>query len=228
MAATYYGDSLIVGLRSPVPFSRPRRPRTNPADDYEPAIRGDDDPDVFGAVGDWWFQRDTRSLIVVSQQGHLITANVAAEVTLREGLLAVTPTGALKFGSTECDNRFLRSVAQVAGSDKKVLAILRQRHGSWFAADIHGVPERNWAVLALREELTATTQSMAAIAAAFQLTRSELDVLRCLLEGRCPKSAAIELHISEHTVRAHLRSIYAKMGTKGLTNTIRMSCSFLG
>lgn len=228
MAATYYGASPIVGLRSPVPFSRPRRPRTNLADDYEPAIRDDDDPDFFDAVGDWWFNRDTRSLLLVNQQGHLITANGAAEAALREGLMAVTPTGALKFGSAECDSRFLRSVSQVAGSDRKVLVILRQRHGSWFAADIHGVPGRKWAVLGLREELTATSQSMAAIAAAFQLTRSELDVLRCLLEGRCPKSAAIELHISEHTVRAHLRSIYAKMGTKGLTNTIRMACSFLG
>lgn len=228
MAATYYGASPIVALRSPVPFSRPRRPRTNPADEYEPAIRDDDDPEFVDVVGDWWFHRDTRALLLVSQQGQLITANIAAEMALREGLLAVTPTGALKFGSMECDNRFLRTVSQVAGSDKKVLVILRQRHGSWFAADIHGVPGRKWAVLGLREELTATSQSMAAIAAAFQLTRSELDVLRCLLEGRCPKSAAIELHISEHTVRAHLRSIYAKMGTKGLTNTIRMACSFLG
>ena len=228
MAATFAGASPIVGLRSPVPFSRPRRPRTNLADDYEPGIRGDDDPEFFDVVGDWWFHHDTRSLLLVSQQGHLITANGAAEAALREGLLAVTPTGALKFGSTECDNRFVRTVSQIAGSDRKVLVILRQRHGSWFAADIHGVPGRNCAVLGLREELTATSQSMAAIAAAFQLTRSEVDVLRCLLEGRCPKSAAIALHISEHTVRAHLRSIYAKMGTKGLTNTIRMSCSFLG
>lgn len=228
MAATYYGASPIVGLRSPVPFSRPRRPKTSPADDYEPAIGDDDDPDVFDLIGDWWFNRDTRSLLLVSPEGRLITANEAAKAALSEGLLAVTPTGALKFGSTECDNRFLRSVSQVAGSDKKLVVILRQRHGSWFAADIHGVPGRKCAVLGLREELTATSQAMSAIAGAFQLTRSELDVLRCLLEGQCPKSAAIELNISEHTVRAHLRSIYAKMGTKGLTNTIRMACSFLG
>lgn len=228
MAATYSGASPIVGLRSPVPFSRPRRPRTTPPDEYAPAIRDDNDPDFFDVVGDWWFHRDTRSLFLVSQLGHLITANEAAKNALKEGWLAVTPTGALKFGSTECDNRFLRCVSQVAGTDQKALVILRQRHGSWFAADIHGVSGRSWAVLGLREELVATSQSMSAIAGAFQLTRSELDVLRCLLEGRCPKSAAIELHISEHTVRAHLRSIYAKMGTKGLTNTIRLSCSFLG
>lgn len=227
MAATYFGASPIVGLRSPVPFNRPRRPRTSSADD-DPADRDDDKPAFLDVIGDWWFHQDTRSLLLVSQQGHLITANEAAEAAIREGLLAVTPTGALKFGSTECDNRFLRSVALVAGSDKKVLVILRQRHGSWFAADLHGVLGKSWAVLSLREELVATEQSMSAIAAAFQLTRSELDVLRRLLDGRCPKSAAIELHISEHTVRAHLRSIYAKMGTKGLTNTIRISCSFLG
>lgn len=127
----------------------------------------------------------------------------------------------------ECDNRFLAAVHEVVGQNARSRAVLRQRNGGWFAADIHGVPGEPLAVVGLKDELAPTHQAMAAIRAAFQLTASELDVLHHLLNGKCPKTAAIDLHISEHTVRAHLRSLYAKMNARGLISTIRLSCTFI-
>ncbi|RYE71842.1 MAG: LuxR family transcriptional regulator, partial [Oxalobacteraceae bacterium] len=144
-----------------------------------------------------------------------------------DGHLAATSTGALKFGSSDCDARFLSAVRQVAGNGARARAVLRQRHGGWFAVDFHGAPGEALAVVGLKEELAPGPQAMSAMAAAFQLTPSELDVLHQLLSGHCPKTAAIDLHISEHTVRAHLRSIYAKMNARGLNNTIRLACTFL-
>ena len=188
--------------------------------------RTGDDPDVVPGQ-DWWFLLDPAPRYLISSEGSLLMANPAGQRALENGQLAVTSVGALKFGSTNCDSRFQAAIQQVAGNRAHTRAILRQRHGGWFAADFHGAPGETWAVLALREELAPTPQSMEAISAAFQLTRSETDVLQCLLDGQCPKTAANTLNISEHTVRAHLRSIYAKMSVRGLTNTIRLSSTFL-
>ena len=179
------------------------------------------------AAGDWWFTLDPAPRFLVDADGYLITSNPAGDAALQEGHLAATSTGALKFGSTECDTRFLSAVRQVAGHGTRSRAVLRQRHGGWFAVDVHGAPGEALAVVALKEELAPSAQAMTAMGAAFQLTPSELDVLHSLLSGRCPKTVAVDLHISEHTVRAHLRSIYAKMNARGLSNTIRLSCTFL-
>lgn len=176
---------------------------------------------------DWWFTLDPAPRFLVDGDGYLIAANPAGEAALQDGQLAATSTGALKFGSADCDARFVAAVRQVAGHGTHGRAILRQRHGGWFAVDLHGAPGEALAVVGLKDELAPGPQAMAAIGAAFQLTPCELDVLHELLSGRCPKTAAIDLHISEHTVRAHLRSIYAKMNARGLNNTIRLSCTFL-
>jgi DNA-binding CsgD family transcriptional regulator len=176
---------------------------------------------------DWWFILDPSPRFLVDGDGALISANPAGEAVLHEGQLTTTCTGALRFGSVECDNRFLAAVHEAVGQNARSRAVLRQRNGGWFAADIHGVPGEPLAVVGLKDELAPTHQAMAAIRAAFQLTASELDVLHHLLNGKCPKTAAIDLHISEHTVRAHLRSLYAKMNARGLISTIRLSCTFI-
>ena len=44
-----------------------------------------------------------------------------------------------------------------------------------------------------------------------QLTPRELEVLQLLSEGLCNKLIALRLHISEHTVKFHVSSIYAKL-----------------
>lgn len=44
------------------------------------------------------------------------------------------------------------------------------------------------------------------------LTKRELEVLQKIVSGLIDKKIAEKLHISEHTVRSHLKSIYRKMG----------------
>ncbi|AQR60493.1 hypothetical protein BZG35_01600 [Brevundimonas sp. LM2] len=176
---------------------------------------------------DGWFVLDPAPRFVVNREGQLRCANPASKRALDNGQLAVTSLGTLKFGSADCDTRYLSAVQQVVDSGLTMRAVLRQRHGGWFTADVHGVPGETWCILALSAELNPTQQSMDAICRAFQLSRSETDVLTRLLDGQCPKIAAKLLRISEHTVRAHLRSIYAKMGVRGLNNTIRLASSLL-
>jgi len=176
---------------------------------------------------DWWFTQDPLPRFVVSDDGRLLSANPAGDAALLDGRLTANGAGVLKFGSAGCDASFLAAVRAVAGKGTHCRAVLRQRHGGWFAAGLHGSPTEPLAVVALREELAPDPEAMAAIGAAFRLTASELDVLECLLIGQCPKTAATDLNISEHTVRAHLRSIYAKMNARGISSVIRLSCTFL-
>lgn len=45
-----------------------------------------------------------------------------------------------------------------------------------------------------------------------RLTERELEVLALLAWGQTARRSAVELHISPHTVRAHIKNIYAKLG----------------
>ncbi len=48
----------------------------------------------------------------------------------------------------------------------------------------------------------------------FELTPRELNVTRETLKGKSTKQIADSLFITEHTVKAHLKNIFTKTGTK--------------
>jgi DNA-binding NarL/FixJ family response regulator len=53
------------------------------------------------------------------------------------------------------------------------------------------------------------------------LTQRELEVLQLAAEGMANKQIALALNISEHTVKFHLSSLYAKLGVTSRTEAIR-------
>lgn len=53
------------------------------------------------------------------------------------------------------------------------------------------------------------------------LTARELQVLQCAAEGLANKEIAVQLQISEHTVKYHLSSLYSKMGVSSRTEAVR-------
>jgi DNA-binding NarL/FixJ family response regulator len=53
------------------------------------------------------------------------------------------------------------------------------------------------------------------------LSQRELEVLQRLVEGESPKEVAAALFLSQHTVRNHLRSIYAKLGVHSQLELLR-------
>jgi DNA-binding NarL/FixJ family response regulator len=53
------------------------------------------------------------------------------------------------------------------------------------------------------------------------LTGRELEVLQLAAEGLANKQIALALNISEHTVKFHLSSLYAKLGVTSRTEAIR-------
>jgi DNA-binding NarL/FixJ family response regulator len=49
------------------------------------------------------------------------------------------------------------------------------------------------------------------------LTRREVDVLACLIAGKSNREIAEELRVSMSTVKAHLSSLYNKLGVSSRT-----------
>ena len=54
-----------------------------------------------------------------------------------------------------------------------------------------------------------------------ELTERELDVLQWLAQGMPNKQIALQLDISEHTVKFHSSAIYAKLGVTNRTEAVR-------
>lgn len=54
------------------------------------------------------------------------------------------------------------------------------------------------------------------------VTQREMDVLQCIAQGLANKQIAVNLGISEHTVKFHLSSLYAKLGATNRTEAVRI------
>jgi len=57
------------------------------------------------------------------------------------------------------------------------------------------------------------------------LTARETEVLQLVAQGLANKQVALKLDISEHTVKFHLSSLYAKLNVSGRTEAIRIGLS---
>jgi NarL family two-component system response regulator YdfI len=116
------------------------------------------------------------------------------------------------------------------------------------AQDLAGLPLRAWGLLPLdatEEELLASIHALyqglmvgtpaflqpligRAIPTAAEdflveeLTEREMEVLDLLAEGLANKQIALELSISEHTVKFHVSSIYTKLGATNRTEAVRI------
>jgi DNA-binding NarL/FixJ family response regulator len=55
-----------------------------------------------------------------------------------------------------------------------------------------------------------------------QLTPRETEVLELLAQGLANKQIALDLEISEHTVKFHVSSIYAKLGATNRMEAVRL------
>jgi DNA-binding CsgD family transcriptional regulator len=54
-----------------------------------------------------------------------------------------------------------------------------------------------------------------------QITRRELEIVDCLVEGATARDVADQLDLSFHTVRTHIKNIYDKLGVINRVELVR-------
>lgn len=57
------------------------------------------------------------------------------------------------------------------------------------------------------------------------LTPSELRVLRLVISGHSNKQIARLIHVSEHTVKFHLKNVFAKLGAHRRTQAVAIAAA---
>jgi DNA-binding NarL/FixJ family response regulator len=57
------------------------------------------------------------------------------------------------------------------------------------------------------------------------LTRREIEIVRCIAEGRTAGETAETLTVSEHTVTNHLGNVYRKFGTRNRVEVLKLAVS---
>jgi DNA-binding CsgD family transcriptional regulator len=68
--------------------------------------------------------------------------------------------------------------------------------------------------IAVTIEETAPAERAALFGRAFGLSARETELLDHLRAGRDTRDVALRMHLSEHTVQDHLKSVFAKTGTR--------------
>ena len=141
-------------------------------------------------------------------------------------------------------------IRRIAGESQGQIALLLLTDEPQVARELINLPLRAWGVLSLEasaEELLAAVcalhegllvgapallrPALRRYLAAFideselvleTLTERESQVLQLLARGLANKQIAVRLGISEHTVKFHISSIYAKLGVTNRTEAVRV------
>ena len=170
-----------------------------------------------------FFENHFNPLLIVDLQGFILDANVAAQADMREGRIATSADGVLRLGSRECARRFARCLADAGEADAAWRRlVVRVSDGEWRLVRIRRMPG-DAAIALIEVQPSADDQGadIAPLAQAFALTGSEAVVLASLVEALTPKEIAERLSISSHTVRAHMRAIYAKLGVRARSGVMK-------
>lgn len=125
-----------------------------------------------------------------------------------------------------------------------LILVDEQDEGSWFIPQYSDIP---WGILPFKASVEQFEAAIQALSAGLSigmpsmltilpgegnpdqadtlvdpLTEREKEVLQLLAQGRANKQIALDLAISEHTVKFHVSSIYTKLGAGNRTEAVRL------
>lgn len=176
------------------------------------------------------FINDALPKFVLSSCGTVINANARAEALIQQGLISSGRTGKLDYGNSDY-NKSVGDILANLNAGRTSCAKLLKR-----------LPDENWVVfefttakylgdkeivLTVKQCETNHQDGFNAISKAFNLTLTEMDVIKCMSMALCPKDIGQEMQISVNTVRSHLRSIYSKIGVRGYNKALRLILQLL-
>jgi two-component system NarL family response regulator len=70
---------------------------------------------------------------------------------------------------------------------------------------------------------TEVAMELAEHAGSGVLSGREIEVLKCVARGEGNREIAMQLHITEDTVKAHMKSIFTKLGAKDRTHAVMVA-----
>ncbi len=194
------------------------RPSNDTADIAFPAAQTRDTTDRWLMAS---FEHDKRARFIIGFDNVLRLANRKGRDLIEAGKLSLGRDGQFQFVSSRSQRAFADAIsaAHVTVNEwhHKVMQLL---DSEWSALHIRVVERPSaYIEIVVNHPDAGAGLDIAPVADAFGLTSMESKVLQGLTQAACPKTIANSNNISVHTVRAHIRGIYAKMGTHNVATT---------
>lgn len=158
----------------------------------------------------------TPGLILVASDGSIIGKNAAADQWLEE--LDTGGTGAIPIEVHALAAR-LRALDPSAGAPQ---LLVRTRAGRWGTLHASWMPSQGRdAVAVIIQEATAD-QTTPVVMSAYGLTDQERTISGLVFHGLSTRAISETLHITQHTVQDHLKSIFEKTGVRSRRELVAM------
>jgi DNA-binding CsgD family transcriptional regulator len=175
--------------------------------------------------------------VTLDERGHLLSVNAEAQaiVDVKDGIRI--SAGALKADYAE-ENAKLQQLITAALTGQQstqagvveAVSITRPSGRSKLSVLVRVIPTRDWSgtwtrprvAIFLRDPEHQSTRSIDVIRRLFELTHAEASLAMLLANGMTLDEAAEQLNIRRNTARAHLRSIFSKMGVTRQTELVRL------
>lgn len=192
------------------------KPRT--ATDFPPLVSRHG-PSIYGI----WFEQDPTPRFILNAEGQILESNAVGRGLITRGVVGAG-------GKLLCTahrhrqnlDQALKRVAQRRPAIGRVL--VRGQDHSWCIIELLGSEDMGDRIAAtMRRTTELTGDHIEPISTLFGLTPVETKVLKHIVFGEPPKEVARELSMSIFTVRTHLRTIFMKMGVRGITGTLRLT-----
>ncbi len=179
--------------------------------------------------------------VILDETGAVMKSNAVADEMLREGDGLRLVGGVLR-AENSTDNRELQRLIKraMAGPGEggspavaEAISITRKAGRSKLGVVVRSVPQADWpegnrnpaVALLIRDPDRRTEASRETVRRLFDLTPAEAALALALADGLTLDEAADRLAIRKNTARAHLRSIFAKIGVSRQTTLVRMLLS---
>ena len=171
------------------------------------------------------FVHDPVPKFILNTAGIVLNINNAAARLLDDGIVGSAALGGLDYGSMDNNDgakAILHSFCQGRSHYKRL--IKRTADDSWVVFEFLKIETDYHAevLLTVQEDKSDMGEELMAISKAFDLTITESEVVQRMAKAYCPKEIGNEMDISVNTVRAHLRSIYSKIGVRGYNKALRL------
>lgn len=181
------------------------------ADDWQhPAPHDDHYVGEYEPLLSCWQAIDGRIRLIISRDGKLLAASQGASRLFAQND-ALASTGCFSFACTPSYDKQLKKLLKAKVGVVETLAIPKTSGEGHYVISAVGISVAAVAI-AIQEADENFVPVFADLEGVFGLTHCEVLVVVRLMRGYCAQSIADDLDVSVHTVRAHLRHCYDKLG----------------